>query len=75
MKWIGQWWRRRMRRIDADVLFPKLLAGASSDLHLAVAIAMHVRRDSAWRYPNEWKDEWPELHNLLEIHHARNNVA
>lgn len=46
--WIGRWWRRRQREIDARILWPSC-ANATPSLDMAkAAFMLHATNDPAW---------------------------
>lgn len=65
---VGRLWRRRLRQIDRDELFPSIAWHAMKN-HLETdmpnrlrdrgrsAIAVHIYIDKAWRFEDEWKAE------------------
>jgi hypothetical protein len=61
-----RFWRKRQRDVDRRILFPAFMDGSKGDTHLAVAIMMHVLIDPAWRLPDEWREEEPEIFNLMK---------
>jgi hypothetical protein len=50
------WWRARQRRLDCELLWPSLVAGAEGNIRWAQnAMLQHAMTDPAWR------DELTEL--------------
>lgn len=47
-RWIARLWRRRLRSIDLQVLWPECVRQAPSIEMARVAFAMHAFHDSAW---------------------------
>ncbi len=48
MFWIAQWWRKRQRDIDLDVLWPAIKAGASDIETAKTAFLIHAQSEPAW---------------------------
>ena len=47
---IRTWWRLRQRRLDGELLWPSLVAGAEGDVRWAQnAMLSHCLTDPAWR--------------------------
>jgi hypothetical protein len=45
---IRMWWYARQRRIDMDILWPRLLIDARDLDHAKTAFAVHAMSDPAW---------------------------
>jgi hypothetical protein len=44
------WWRARQRKLDCEILWPSLVAGAEGDVRWAQnAMLQHAMTDAAWR--------------------------
>ena len=48
-RWFAARRRKRLRRIDMDVLWPICLKGAKDLNHAKMALAVHAVNDPAWR--------------------------
>ena len=49
MNCILDWWYRRLRRIDMDILWPECVAQAPDLDHARAAFAVHAYLDRAWK--------------------------
>lgn len=48
LKWIARMWRRRLRKIDLQTLWPACVQKASSITMARAAFATHAFHDEAW---------------------------
>lgn len=64
---LGKWWRKRQRQIDRSILFNSIEEQGAGlwEENIQNAKLVHIINDSAWAYPEEWKDEEPELYEIL----------
>ena len=46
--WIMKSWRRRLRRIDRDILFAEILKRAGNREHAIQCFLRHAETDDAW---------------------------
>lgn len=53
---IPRFLRRRERNKDREFLWPEIYDGTTVEKARA-AIDLHISRDPAWRYPEEWRGE------------------
>jgi len=58
---IGKWWRRRQRAADRRFLFADIEANAGSQELAIMAKIMHAQSDPAWRNPDEYRGDEPEI--------------
>ena len=49
MLWFGQWWRRRQRSLDLQLLWPSIREQAPSLEVAREAFSLHVAVDPAWQ--------------------------
>ena len=69
LKWLNPfvWWRRRLRKIDMNVLLPAIEKRASGDKgKIARAFALHISRDPAWNVES-WELTNREIDLLMGI--------
>jgi hypothetical protein len=48
MTWLRDWWNRRRRRIDLEILWPACRSQARDLDHARAAFAVHALHDDAW---------------------------
>ena len=47
---VKMWWRMRQRKLDCEILWPALVAGAEGDIRWAQnGMLTHAMTDAAWR--------------------------
>ena len=56
---IAKWWRRRLRRIDREILFPFIRRTQKDSDCGYKAIRWYIEMDRAWRFPEEWQGKEP----------------
>lgn len=48
IRWLLDWWHKRQRQIDLDILWPSCRALAPDLDHAKAAFAVHAFHDQAW---------------------------
>lgn len=64
LDWIFNWWRRRQRKVDMEILWPSIRSQSQNLSRAKLAFRMHINMDPAWQ---DLSDD--EIENVMEKLH------
>lgn len=75
-KTFNSWWRKRLRRIDVLILFPKIAIVSSNQERLETALLLRMHEDPAWNLDYSREEILKEAANLsLRLWFTRTQIG